>query len=567
MKINENLSHVNWNEGALSDQTYDQQDGEIRPELFLNIKQKRKWNKIPINKRQRIIQKEAKQIFLKKQDARSEDAKKKGKICGDTPAIWSGKDKKENTAHNLQNIGIQESTKVIQEGIKTNVEKTADSVSGGSTFILRTAKKTADKFKVAIENQALIQKQNIQKMMEHDRATSDEENSYSYQIGKRLGSVAGIAMAPILKIAVTVVSTILSTLVSVLVPILCIILFLVLVVTILTTIFGGTSSTLTSGNLIAQIAEQELTVSSQNIGGGKYKAWYGMNADWCAMFVSWCADQCGYIDSGIMPKSASVLGFQDWYKKNNLYQAAESGYQPQKGDIVIFLNGMSHTGIVADYDPGTDRITTIEGNSGISNTSPFHLGSKVTKNIYPRTARIITGYGTPNYPDSVTGNLPGNSNAEKIFNGCIQAGYSPEASAGIIGNLYQEAGEDSAGDINLHSVESTGEGVGMVQWSFGRKKEFLKFCEQHGQPWPHTGVELQLNFMLYELSTNQWIWSRNSAEYGASYNISLDDFKHLKNVDFATTAFCAKFERCHLKDAHLEYRKKKAREALQSFGK
>ena len=45
----------------------------------------------------------------------------------------------------------------------------------------------------------------------------------------------------------------------------------------------------------------------------------------------------------------------------------------------------------------------------------------------------------------------------------------------IIGNLYQEAGQDSNGDINLHATESTGEGVGMVQWSFGRKTAFLQF--------------------------------------------------------------------------------------------
>ena len=66
----------------------------------------------------------------------------------------------------------------------------------------------------------------------------------------------------------------------------------------------------------------------------------------------------------------------------------------------------------------------------------------------------------------MVGTLPGDSNAEKIFNGCVQAGYSQESAAAIIGNLYQEAGQDSNGDINLHATESTGEGVGMVQWFF-----------------------------------------------------------------------------------------------------
>lgn len=41
-----------------------------------------------------------------------------------------------------------------------------------------------------------------------------------------------------------------------------------------------------------------------NIGGGPYWSWYGFGSrvEWCACFVSWCADQCGYIDTGVCPK-------------------------------------------------------------------------------------------------------------------------------------------------------------------------------------------------------------------------------------------------------------------------
>ena len=107
----------------------------------------------------------------------------------------------------------------------------------------------------------------------------------------------------------------------------------------------------------------------------------------------------------------------------------------------------------------------------------------------------------------------------------------------------------------------------MVQWSFGRKTAFLQFCERQGQPWPNTSVEVQLNYMLYELSTNQWIWSRNSAEYGIDCNISLADFKTCSDIEFATRVFCAKFERCHLRDANLSYRQQMARSAYESYAK
>ena len=41
-----------------------------------------------------------------------------------------------------------------------------------------------------------------------------------------------------------------------------------------------------------------------NVGGQPYWSWYGFSSrvEWCACFVSWCADQCGYIESGVIPK-------------------------------------------------------------------------------------------------------------------------------------------------------------------------------------------------------------------------------------------------------------------------
>ncbi len=74
------------------------------------------------------------------------------------------------------------------------------------------------------------------------------------------------------------------------------------------------------GLKIVVAAEQELESSDLNIGGDKYKKWYGMDDNWCAMFVSWCADQCGYIKDGTMPRTASVANMAQWYMKADLYQ-------------------------------------------------------------------------------------------------------------------------------------------------------------------------------------------------------------------------------------------------------
>lgn len=44
-----------------------------------------------------------------------------------------------------------------------------------------------------------------------------------------------------------------------------------------------------------------------NTGGAPYWSWYGFGSrvEWCACFVSWCANECGYIDAGVIPKFAA----------------------------------------------------------------------------------------------------------------------------------------------------------------------------------------------------------------------------------------------------------------------
>ncbi len=150
-------------------------------------------------------------------------------------------------------------------------------------------------------------------------------------------------------------------------------------------------------NLISA-AKAELPNAALNIGGYKYKSWYGLDGNWCAMFVSYCADQCGYIDAGVMPKTASVANMISWYKDRDGYREAGT-YTPKGGDIIFFGNGMSHTGIVIEYDPDKKMVMVIEGNSGSSSTTPYHKGSRVRAYNYSIYYKYIVGYGIPDYPE------------------------------------------------------------------------------------------------------------------------------------------------------------------------
>ena len=113
-----------------------------------------------------------------------------------------------------------------------------------------------------------------------------------------------------------------------------------------------------------------------NVGGQPYWSWYGFNSrvEWCACFVSWCANECGYIDSGVIPKFAGCVGGSNWFKARGQWQ--DGSYEPHPGDLVFFdwddPGGYSgpqddvpdHVGIVERVENGV--VYTVEGNSGDS---------------------------------------------------------------------------------------------------------------------------------------------------------------------------------------------------------
>lgn len=74
-----------------------------------------------------------------------------------------------------------------------------------------------------------------------------------------------------------------------------------------------------------------------NTGGEPYWSWYGFESrvEWCACFVSWCANECGYIDAGIIPKYASCHSEGvSWFKTCGLWK--DGGFIPKGRRYYIF---------------------------------------------------------------------------------------------------------------------------------------------------------------------------------------------------------------------------------------
>ena len=129
-----------------------------------------------------------------------------------------------------------------------------------------------------------------------------------------------------------------------------------------------------------------------NIGGEPYWSWYGfgIRVEWCACFVSWCANQCGYIDTCVCPKFAGCGNGVQWFKDRG--QWIDGSAEPVPGMIIFFdwdnkggsgpQDGEAdHVGIVECVRDGA--VYTIEGNSN----------DFCCRNSYAVGSRQILGYG------------------------------------------------------------------------------------------------------------------------------------------------------------------------------
>ena len=125
-----------------------------------------------------------------------------------------------------------------------------------------------------------------------------------------------------------------------------------------------------------------------NSGGQKFWSWYGFDSrvEWCACFVSWCADQSGLIASGNVPKFSLCRDGVSWFQGKNKWQSG--GTTPTAGMIIFFdwdHDGNSdHVGIVEKCEGG--RVYTVEGNSS----------DQVRQRNYTVDYASIMGYGVIN---------------------------------------------------------------------------------------------------------------------------------------------------------------------------
>lgn len=229
---------------------------------------------------------------------------------------------------------------------------------------------------------------------------------------------------------------------------------------------------------------------------------------WCCAFISWCANECGLIESGTYTKTAGCARMRSYFINEKEYEywgimssKPFGGTEtPIPGDIIIWPGG-AHIALIVKVNE--ESIETIEGNAGerVSHCT-------YTSRNAPRGAEVFR----VQYPDNET----------TIFNYLVHTMYlSPAAAIGVIANIACES------NFNEAALGDSGTSYGICQWHAGRWNALRSFCDSSGYNWE--ALDGQLAYLQYELENR--------------YTGVLAQLRNVENT--ANGAYAAAFAWCH----------------------
>lgn len=140
----------------------------------------------------------------------------------------------------------------------------------------------------------------------------------------------------------------------------------------------------------------ELAAKQVGNGHSKYCSWYGLNDEWCAIFVSWCEEQAG-LDERAFIHLAGAGSIPRQSVKMHLGTFTLGTRGIQAGDLILFRYGgeysdiyhSDHIGIVTRV---TDKyIYTVEGNT----CGSAYWNTRVSAKMYFKDSGAIHGYYHP----------------------------------------------------------------------------------------------------------------------------------------------------------------------------
>ena len=301
---------------------------------------------------------------------------------------------KENNAKQFKSTFEKSPDKIIKKATKINIKS---NTKPNVKIIKNTGLLTKKEIKTP-ENIAKISKNVVE---ENIKATQKIARISKQALNKTIKNTK-LAIKGTIKVVKTIITTT-KTLLSAIIAGGWVAVIIILVIAII----GGFVAAIFNSNGdvnydTSQIPNSQIVLVAKaqigNEGGEKFWRWYGFEeyVHWCCCYVSWCANECGYIEKGIFPKFAACDNGINWFKEKNQWHDRGEGYYPIIGDIIFFdwfdengnQSGVSdHVGIVIRTDITNRTIYTIEGNTS----------NKCAERMYSLDDVQVMGYGSPKY--------------------------------------------------------------------------------------------------------------------------------------------------------------------------
>lgn len=172
---------------------------------------------------------------------------------------------------------------------------------------------------------------------------------------------------------------------------------------------------------------------------------------------------------------------------------------------------------------------------------------------------LIEAEGSENGYTNLGSGIYGGTVEEKVWFSLRALGINEYAVAGVMGNIEGES------SFNPNCIEQPSqEGIGLCQWSFGRKTQLQNYATSKGVEW--TDVDTQIEFLIGEISKGGGADGyANFQMSGTHYGYTYDTWCNANDTDTATEAFMAVFERPNMTLAHTDRRKTSAQTYYNTF--
>lgn len=417
----------------------------------------------------------------------------------------------------------------VTRNIRNSYEKIRN-FSRDPFYLKRNARRLGEKAKASIMNQ--LNKTLLRKPIKFAGK------------GFRAVNLIGSTIGRLISITMSLVSTLLSVLMLALVLILLLAVIIAVITSIISTIaalfdFSSTEEEIRDAALeqIEECYELQNTSISNILSDSRYRN-VKMN------YVD-VRDDAAYAQEDNQPvypftettNSAEILSMATVYFDFDL---EEAGISEVKNYVRSLYNGSHITTVVETEYIETESYIDEEGKEQQKEVT--YIDAEVTLTSYYFNALFECSL-----QDGTTGILAGTEVSEQVWNYFRSLGFSEQATAGIMGNLYQESRMDSTTLQN-----GVGPAAGICQWeTYGvrnsRWGNMQAYAQSQGKSW--TDLKCQLDFLMLELnggdSTTKAILDRN---YGG-----LNNFKNATDINWAVEAFERSFERAGIPNMQARY--------------